>query len=162
MEIVRIVITSLIIGCSSWVVGLLFAHLRFVTYEDKNIKILRPPKFIFWLGIGGIVGLYSIIIIIFTIAFVPENVAYAVVFFLISFLFFWFVLYSLNWKVELKENTFIFQNSFRLTKENLYKDITKVKRIKMGGFRVYVGKKSIAVDFYIKGLNNFWEIIKNI
>lgn len=160
MEIVRIIITSLIIVCSSWVIGLIFARLRFSACEDKDIKILRPPKFIFWLGIGGIVGIYTIIIIIFTVAFTPENVAYSIGFFLISILFFWFILYSLNWKVELKENTFIFQNSFRLSKEYSYKDITKVKRIEIGGFRVYVGKKSIAVDFYIKGANNFLEKIK--
>lgn len=159
MEIVRIILTGLIICFSSWLVGSIGTFWRTRIYE-KNLKILRPPLLIFWIGLVDFLGCIIVIIVIFLIAFNEENAAWAIGYLFMSVLGFWLMLYALNWKIEIKEESFIFQNMFGRKREIKYREITKLKRIKIGGYRIYVGKKSIAVDYYIKGAGNLWDILK--
>ena len=159
MEIVRIIITGLIICLSSWLVGLLGSYWRTKNY-DKNLKVLKPPFLIFWIGFVGFLGCIIMIIIIFFAAFNEENLVWAIGFFLFSFLGLWLMLYALNWKIVIKDESFIFRNMFGKKREIKYSNITKLKRIKIGGYRIYVGKKSIAVDYFIKGADNLWDKLK--
>lgn len=99
-------------------------------------------------------------LIIFFVAFNEENVVWAIGFSLMSLLGFWLMLYALNWKIEIKEESFAFRNMFGKKREIKYTEITKLKRIKIGGYRIYIGKKSIAVDFFIQGADNLWDKLK--
>ena len=71
------------------------------------------------------------------------------------------MLYALNWEIVIKDESFIFQNMFRKKREIKYSDITKLKRIKIGGYRIYFGKKSITVDYFVKGADNLWEKLED-
>jgi hypothetical protein len=159
MEIVRIIITGLIICFSSWLVGYIGLYLRTKIY-DKDLKILRPPLLIFWIGLIEFLGCAITILIIFFVSFNEENAVWAIGYFLVSLLGFWLILYALNWRIEIKEESFIFRNMFRKKREIKYSEITKLKRLKIGGYRIYIGKKSIAVDYFIKGADNLWDILK--
>lgn len=159
MEIVRIIVTGLIICFSSWLVGYIGYYLRTKKY-DKNLEILRPPILIFLIGLFEFIGCVITILIIFFAAFNEENFACAIGFFLFSIPGFWLMLYALNWKIEIKEESFIFRNMFGKKREIKYSEITKLKRLKIGGYRIYIGKKSIAVDYFIKGADNLWDILK--
>ena len=94
-------------------------------------------------------------------SFNEENAVWAIGYFLVSLLGFWLILYALNWRIEIKEESFIFRNMFRKKREIKYSEITKLKRLKIGGYRIYIGKKSIAVDYFIKGADNLWDILKS-
>ena len=159
MEIVRIIITGMIICCSTWLVGTLGFYLRTKKY-DKNLKILKPPLLIFFIGLVGFTLCNVIILITLFVAFNEENLAFAIGGFIFSFLGLWVMLYGLNWKIEIKEESLIYRNMFGRKREFKYNDITKLKRIKIGGYRIYFGKKSIAVDYFIKGADNLWDILK--
>ncbi|MGN0815045.1 MAG: DUF6560 family protein [Candidatus Coproplasma sp.] len=159
MEIIRILITGLIICLSSWIVGLLGSYWRTKIY-DKNLKVLKPPFLIFWIGFVDFLGCIITIIVIFFAAFNEENLVWAIGFFLFSFLGLWLMLYALNWKIVIKDESFVFRNMFGKKREIKYSDITELKRIKIGGYRIYVGKKSIAVDYFIKGADNLWDKLK--
>lgn len=159
MEIVRIIITGLIICCSFWLVGLLGSYWRTKIY-DKDLKELKPPFLIFWIGLVVFLACIVTIFVIFFAAFNEENLVWAIGFFLSSFLGLWLMLYVLNWKIVIKDESFIFRNMFGRQREIEYSDITKLKRIKIGGYRIYVGKKSIAVDYFIKGADNLWDKLK--
>ena len=160
MEIIRILISSLSMICASFAVGWIFHYLRMKAAEKSDINILKVPKLIFWIGLCGLLICYIIIVILFTVAFDEVSAACSFVPFLMSFLYLWLILYSLNWRVEFNENSLTFRNMFRKKREIQYSEITKLKRIKIGGYRIYFGKKSIAVDFYIKGADNLWDILK--
>lgn len=159
MEIVRIIVVGLIICFSSWLVGSIGVFWRTKIY-DKNLKTLRPPLLIFWIGLIGFMGCIITSLIIFFVAFNEENVVWAIGFSLMSLLGFWLMLYALNWKIEIKEESFAFRNMFGKKREIKYTEITKLKRIKIGGYRIYIGKKSIAVDFFIQGADNLWDKLK--
>lgn len=159
MEIVRIVIMGLIIVFSSWLVGYIGSYWRTRIY-DKNLKVLKPPFLIFWIGFVGFLGCIITIIVIFFVAFNEENLVWAIGYFLFSFLGLWLMLYALNWKIIIKDDSFIFWNMFGKKREIKYSEITKLKRIKIGGFRIYIEKKSIAVDYFIEGADNLWDIVK--
>lgn len=159
MEVVRIVLTALIICLSSWLVGLLGVYWRTKSYQ-KDLKILRPPFLIFWIGLIGFLGcIITILVALFT-NFNEYNCIFSVGFFMVSLVGLWLMLYALNWKIEIKEDSFIFRNMFGKKREIKYTQITKLKRIKIGGYRIYIGKKSIAVDYFIKGADNLWDILK--
>lgn len=159
MEVVRIVLTALIICLSSWLVGLLGAYWRTKSYQ-KDLKILRPPFLIFWIGLIDFLGCVITIFVALFTDLNEDNSAFAIGFFIASLLGLWLMLYALNWKIEIKEDSFIFRNMFGKKREIKYTQITKLKRIKIGGYRIYVGKKSIAVDYFIKGADNLWDILK--
>ena len=159
MEITRIIITSMIICCSSWSVGTIGFYLRTKNY-DKNLKILRPPLLIFLIGLIEYIICNVVILVILFAAFNEENLAFAIGFFIFSFLGLWIMLYGLNWKIEIKEESFIYRNMFGKKREFKYSEITKLKHIRIGGYRIYFGKKSIAVDYFIKGADNLWDILK--
>ncbi len=56
----------------------------------------------------------------------------------------WLMLYALNWRIIVSEDGFVFRNSFGKSKTYKEEEITALKRIKIGGYRIYIGKKSIA------------------
>lgn len=159
LEIIRIVLSALIIFFSSWLVGSIGVYWRTRIY-DKNLKVLKPPFSIFWIGLVGFIGCVVTILIIFFVAFNEVNAALSIGFLLMSFLGVWLMLYAINWKIEIKEESFIYRNMFGKKREIKFIEITKLKRIKIGGYRIYIGKKSIAVDYFIKGADNLWEILK--
>ena len=159
MEVVRIIITGLIICCTSWLVGTLGVYWRTRIY-DKNLKVLRPPILIFFIGLIGFAVCITIALVALFVNFNKENLACAIVLFAVSFLYVWLMLYALNWKIEIGEECFVYRNVFGIKREIRYSEITKLKRIKIGGYRIYIGKKSIAVDYFIKGADNLWDILK--
>ena len=161
MDIVRIIITGLVICFSSSIVGLLGTYWRTKIY-DKNLNMLKPPLLVFWIGLLVFLACVVTIFVIFFAAFNEENLVWAIGFFLFSFLGFWLMLYALNWKIVVKDESFIYRNIFGKKREIKYSDITKLKRVKIGGYRIYVGKKSIAVDYFIKGADNLWEKLKGL
>ena len=160
MEIIRILISSLSMICASFAVGWIFHYLRMKADEKSDTNVLKVPKLIFWIGFCDLLICYIMIIICFTVAFDEVSAACAIGFFLMSFLGLWLILYSLNWRVEFNENSLIFRNMFRKKRKIYYSEITKLKRIKIGGYRIYFEKKSIAVDYFIKGADNLWDILK--
>ena len=159
MEIVRIIITGLIICFSSWIVGSIGVYWRTRIYK-KSLSELRPPFLIFWIGLTEFSMCVIAVILIFLLSFNETNLVIAIGFFLFSFLGFWLMLYALNWKIVIKEESFIFRNMFGKKREIMYSEITKLKRLKIGGYRIYTGKKSIAVDYFIKGADNLWDKLK--
>lgn len=159
MDIIRIIITGLVICFSSSIVGLLGTYWRTKIYY-RNLKILKPPLLVFWIGLFVFLACVITIFVIFFAAFNEENLVWAIGFFLFSFLGLWLMLYALNWEIVIKDESFIFQNMFRKKREIKYSDITKLKRIKIGGYRIYFGKKSITVDYFVKGADNLWEKLK--
>lgn len=161
MEIIRIIVTGLIICFSSWLVGYVGFYLRTKNY-DKNLKVLRPPFLIFWIGLFEFIGCVITILIILFVVFNEETAALSIGFLLASLIGFWLILYSVNWKIEIRDESFIFRNMFGKRREIKYSAITKLRRLKIGGYRIYTGKKSIAVDYYIKGADNLWDILKTL
>lgn len=160
MEIIRILITALTTVCVAFTVGYIGYYLRMEANKIFDTKVLKVPKLIFWIGFIEMTICYIAIIIIFVFAFNEENAACSIGLFIFSFLGLWLILYSLNWKIEIKEEYFIFHNMLGRKREIKYNEITKLKRIKIGGYRIYIGKKSIAVDYFIKGADNLWDILK--
>ena len=161
MEIARAIITGLIICFSSLLIGTIGFYWRTKIY-DRDLKVLKPPILIFFIGLFGFLICAVTILVILFVALNEENLALSIGFFLFSFLGLWLMLYALNWKIVIKEDTFIFRNMFGKKREIKYNEITKLKRIKIGGFRIYIGKKSIAVDYYIKGADNLWDKLKTL
>lgn len=160
MEIIRILITALTIVCASFVVGYISYYLRKEANKIADTKVLKVPKLIFWIGFIEMAVCYIFVIIIFIFAFNEVTAACSIGFFLFSFLGLWLILYSLNWKIEIKEDYFIFHNMLGRKREIRYNEITKLKSIRIGGYRIYIEKKSIAVDYFIKGKDNLWDILK--
>lgn len=161
MDVVRIIITGLVICFSSSIVGVLGTYWRTKIY-DKNLNVLKPPLLVFWIGLLVFLACVVTIFVIFFAAFNEENLVWAIGFFFFSFLGLWLMLYALNWQIVIKDESFIFQNTFRKKKEIRYSDITSLKRVKIGGYRIYVGKKFIAVDYFIKGADNLWDKLKGL
>ena len=159
MEVIRIILTALIICFSSWLVGSIGFYWRTKIYY-KNLQVLKPPFLIFWIGLIDFLGCVITILVILFANLNEDNAAFAIGFFMFAVLGVWLMLYALNWKIEIREESFIFRNMFGKKREIKYSEITKLKRIKIGGYRIYIGRKSIAVDYFIKGADNLWDKLK--
>ena len=160
MEIIRILISSFIIIGASWTVGWIGFYLRTKASEKSDINVLKVPKLVFWIGFVGLMICYIVIAILLAVAFNEVNAACSICLFLMSFLYLWLIMYALNWKVVIEEDGFTFRNMFRKTCKFSYSEITALKRIKIGGYKIYVGKKRITVDYYIVGHKEFWDKLK--
>lgn len=160
MEIIRIVISCLTIISVSWIIGYIGANLRQKAEEKHHDNILKVPKLVLAIGLVEAIACYVVIVCIYVFAFNEENVAWSIGYFLMSCLGVWIVLYALNWRITMQEDSFTFKNMFGKKTTYKYQEITAVKHIKIGGYRVYIGKKSIAVDFYILGRQLLWDKIK--
>lgn len=141
MEIVRIIITGLIICFSSWIVGSIGVYWRTRIYK-KSLSELRPPFLIFWIGLTEFSMCVIAVILIFLLNFNETNLVIAIGFFLFSFLGFWLILYALNWKIVIKEESFIFRNMFGKKRKIMYSEITGLKRLKIGGGIEYIQAKN--------------------
>ena len=148
----------MIILIVSYVVGMLGYHWRTQKY-DRQLKVLNPPKSLLWISISLTL---SFIVAMLLVLFLADEYEALLGFFFIPMILLgiWLTLYSINWQIEIKEDSFIFRNMFGRKKEYGFDKITKVKRIKIGGFRIYINKKSITVDYWIKGVDNLWDIVK--
>lgn len=162
IELVRIITTSLVIISSSWVVGYIMLRVqeKAMDEETDGITILRPRKILF---ISGLVGtlLWDIFIIWCLIANTEEYIWAAVFAFLFSLLGIWFIMYYLNWRIELRDEEFIFRNMFRKKTTYKYTDITHFKRTQYG-FNIYIGKKKISIDCFIQGAKEMEKRIQNL
>jgi len=160
MEVVGIIITGLSILISIYIVSTLSVKLRFQEY-DKTLTNLTLPSSIFVTGLIGFILCTSVALCLIFFKQEEEHLFIAILLFLISILYVWLMMYSLNWRIIIKKDSFTFRNSLRISKEYSYSDIVKIKRIKIGGFRLYLKNgKNIAVDFYVKGIDNLWDILK--
>ena len=162
MEIIRVFITALAMISVSFVVSWGGVALKMKATDPLEGNILKPPKIIFLIGLIVIILCYGIIAYIYIFDFNEVTCACSVVVFLISFLGVYLILYGLNWRITMRENDFVFRNVFRREKTYSYGEITGFRRIKIGGFRIFIGKKSIAIDSYIRGQSEFLDKIKNI
>ena len=151
---------SVLIFCFSFlVVSAIFSYWKVDAY-NKDLKILKPPLLVFWIGLVSYIGCISGVFIIFFRCLNEETLVYAIFLFIFSILYVWFMLYSLNWRIEIKEDSLLYQNIFKKEIEIKYSDITKLKRLKIGGYRIFFGAKSISVDFFVRGQQNLWDILK--
>lgn len=158
MEIVRIITIALITALPGYLLGLITIKLRNQNTDFHN-KVLKVPKMI--LCISCVITIPPIIVAACCIFVNEGQDALSSIFMIpITISNTWLVLYSLNWKIEIKEDSFIYTNPFGKKREYNYADITKVKRIKIGGYKIYIKSKKITVDYWIIGIENLWNIIK--
>ena len=156
--VIKIIVSSLMFVIVSFAISILTIFLR--RHGEINSSTLHPPKIIFWIGITDIVFLVVMDIVLLAtekweellvsiipiVCFVPIGI--------------WLMLYALNWQIVLGDDGFTYRNMFGKKKTYKYEDITALKRIKIGGYRMYFGKKSIAVDYFVSGQDVLWDKIK--
>lgn len=162
MEIIRILITVLSVISVSFVVCWGGFTLKMKATDPLEGNIMKPPKIIFVVGLIGFILCYGIIAYIYIFDFNEVTCVCSVIAFVMSFLEGYLILYGLNWSIILRENEFVFRNMFRRKRTYSYGEITGFRRIKIGGFRIFIGKKSIAIDGYIRGQSEFLDKIKNL
>lgn len=162
IELVRIIIISLVIISSSWVVGYIMLRAQEKAMDEKigEIILLRPRKIFFWIGLVEIMMTYAIII---GCLCVPneKNLAAAIGAFIMSFLGIWLIMYYLNWRIELCDEEFVFRNMFRKKTRYKYTDITHFKRTQYG-FNIYIGKHKISMGDLVSGSKEFERRIQNL
>jgi len=162
MEIVGIIVTAFIIGITYFIVNKMMMSWRMQDH-DKDLKVLRPPFNLFWVGL--IVNLMLIITFIFSLfsSSIKEDSIWALIiggppFILMGF---WLMLYAINWRIEIKDESFTCTSVFGKKREYKYTEITRFKRVKnAGGYKLYVGKRRVEIPFIIKGYENLWEKVK--
>ncbi len=160
MEIFRIITASLIIVITSYVIGLSGFYLKTRIY-DTSLKTLKVPKLILFTSIGTT---FSAAVAMFCGVMFYQLPECLFVVFIFPFLLIgvWLILYSINWRIEIDQESFVFNNSFGKKNEYKYDEIIKVKRLRNGGFKIFLENKVITVDCFIEGKDNLWDILKII
>ncbi len=154
----KIIASALIFAVVSFTIGILSVYLR--RHGEIQSSTLCPPRIIFWIGFVE----NAIFVIMDVVLCVVENWEDLLLSLIIGACLMpigaWLMLYALNWRIIANEDDFVFRNSFGKNKTYKYEEITALKRIKIGGYRIFIGKKSIAVDYFISGRELLWDKIK--
>lgn len=154
----KIIASSLIFAIVSFVISVLGIY--FKRNGEKSSSSLRPPKIIFWIGVADISFLIIMDVVLLLTERWEELLASIIPIVCFVPLGIWLMLYSLNWQIVLNDDSFIYRNMLGKKKTYKYNDITALKRIKIGGYRMYFGKKSIAVDYFVSDQEVLWDKIK--
>ena len=126
--------------------------------KSKKENVLRCPVII---GIVGIIFLIGILILSYFI--VEED--YSILFALVPLMGISIVaiLYPITWRVVVKEDCVVYRNLLGIKREYLYSDITKIVIREKGVvklWRIYMGKKRVAVDETLINLEYFITKLK--
>ena len=151
--IIRAIVTILMITTTQIII--------FITYlrsDDKYTegKIIRFPKVCFW--VCFIVSILSGTIII-TKIIDKQGIWEFVLGLLISLPFFIFTIVTVNWKIVLFKDTFIYRTAFRRTYTFRYKDVERYIRKKDIVF-LKVQKKWLIIDSELPDIDCFLNRIR--
>ena len=134
---------------------------RLTTEQERDVlSVIRYPKWCLYLGIGG--GGFSLFMTalfllgpdhIFTDPDYEVRVAASILFILLIIWAVWLILLQLNWKIEVKEDRFVFTNTFKKRREYKFDEIEE--RQLRASYRYYhngkpiVGISMLLDDFYM-------------
>ena len=134
---------------------------RLTTEQERDVlSVIRYPKWCLYLGLGG--GGFSLFMTalfllgpdhIFTDPDYEVRVAVSILFILLIIWAVWLILLQLNWKIEVKEDRFVFTNTFKKRREYKFDEIEE--RQLRACYRYYhngkhiVGISMLLDDFYM-------------
>lgn len=133
----------------------------FIVYLKDNSKYeegktIRFPKICFWLSF--IVSFLLIITLVSKIIYKNHIVEYMLLL-LLLLLFFSFMIITINWKIILFKDTFIYRTAFRRTYTFRYKDVERYIRKKDIVF-LKVQKKWLIIDSELPDIDCFLNRIR--
>ena len=104
---------------------------RLPTEQERDVlSVIRYPKWCLYLGIvGGGFSLFMTALFllgpdhIFTDPDYEVRVAVSILFILLIIWAVWLILLQLNWKIEVKEDRFVFTNTFKKRREYKFDEI---------------------------------------
>ena len=134
---------------------------RLTTEQERDVlSVIRYPKWCLYLGIvGGGFSLFMTALLllgpdhIFTDPDYEVRVAVSILFILLIIWAVWLILLQLNWKIEVKEDRFVFTNTFKKRREYKFDEIEE--RQLRACYRYYhngkhiVGISMLLDDFYM-------------
>ena len=134
---------------------------RLTTEQERDVlSVIRYPKWCLYLGIvGGGFSLFMTALFllgpdhIFTDPDYEVRVAVSILFILLIIWAVWLILLQLNWKIEVKEDRFVFTNTFKKRREYKFDEIEE--RQLRACYRYYHNGKHIVCismlldDFYM-------------
>jgi len=136
---------------SSLAGSLVFAYSFKVKVKAKPNEI-KPPKICIYSGILFIIG---IVVIIYFCLQNKDDIVYIIFLVPLFLVGFWLMFHGIFWRIELKEDTFIYRNRIGRKKEYRYEEVTAYKEIKYGTIRMYINnKKRITVDYWNSNLDD--------
>jgi hypothetical protein len=138
----RYIIMGIVVFASS--LSTVVALGSLIRQRSKNDKI-KPARGIIWIGLIGIITC-----LILGYAMYTEESLLIVVPGVSSLLGIYLVLYSCNWEMTLKEDSFIYKNFLGVKKEYRYADVVAVKEVEQNAVKIVLPNKKIMIDPFIK------------
>lgn len=119
-----------------------------------ELNVIRQPKAFLFVGVAGLIVFLALA---FFVLFAPASmladfdedmrVPYAVLLFVFCLPYVIFLLFRLVWRIEVKEDIFIFRNVFGKKKEYGYEDIN-IKQTRQGSKIYLKDKRIVYISFY--------------
>lgn len=117
-------------------------------------NIIRQPKMFLYVGVPGLIVFFALA---FFVLFAPSSMIadydddmrapYAVLFFIFCLPYLILLLFRFVWRIEAKEESFIFRNVFGKKKEYKYDDINIKSTLQ--GTKIYINDKRIlSISYY--------------
>lgn len=154
------IIKFVMIAVVFYIVGAVMDRLSKQKYE-RDLKVLRPPFVAFWVGLMDVLVIIGFIWSLFESATEDGPWAFLIIGPLFISLGIWLMLYALNWRIEIKDESFTCTSVFGKKREYKYTEITKFKRANAGDYKLYVGKRRVEVPFIINGYEKLGDKIKD-
>lgn len=151
--LIRIIIICTICIVSFYFVKLLFRKLKFLNenqtgflFWDKRIKFLPILMLAFF-----VYSWFDLLVIRYS----SESIALALVILLISLWPIYILMRCINWRIQIKTDTFVYRDLFRKEYEFKYEDIKGVKSGTYGSYQILARDKKINIDVFTTNYMQF-------